>query len=151
MTPQLTSHLDRLGRRIARWRAQLVATRALAIVLVLVGLASLADLWLRLGRAGRFLAWAVLVATAMATIWRVWRAWRTRFTTEGVAAMLESRFPQLDNHLINYLQFARDPGADPFRAAYVRGGPPALESFDPGRSEERRVGKECRSRWSPYH
>ena len=24
-----------------------------------------------------------------------------------------------------------------------------LEEF--GRSEERRVGKECRSRWSPYH
>src|ERR1035441_981363 len=23
--------------------------------------------------------------------------------------------------------------------------------FAPGRSEERRVGKECRSRWSPYH
>ena len=22
---------------------------------------------------------------------------------------------------------------------------------DPIRSEERRVGKECRSRWSPYH
>ena len=31
-----------------------------------------------------------------------------------------------------------------------------LEKFDVtpvqyGRSEERRVGKECRSRWSPYH
>ena len=23
--------------------------------------------------------------------------------------------------------------------------------FDQNRSEERRVGKECRSRWSPYH
>src|SRR2546430_4512499 len=23
--------------------------------------------------------------------------------------------------------------------------------YDPVRSEERRVGKECRSRWSPYH
>ena len=23
--------------------------------------------------------------------------------------------------------------------------------IDGGRSEERRVGKECRSRWSPYH
>ena len=23
--------------------------------------------------------------------------------------------------------------------------------FDTARSEERRVGKECRSRWSPYH
>ena len=30
---------------------------------------------------------------------------------------------------------------------------PALldERFDAVRSEERRVGKECRSRWSPYH
>src|SRR5256885_6170821 len=26
-----------------------------------------------------------------------------------------------------------------------------LIRFDGGRSEERRVGKECRSRWSPYH
>src|SRR3712207_9085783 len=26
-----------------------------------------------------------------------------------------------------------------------------LEALIGGRSEERRVGKECRSRWSPYH
>ena len=26
-----------------------------------------------------------------------------------------------------------------------------LEEDNVGRSEERRVGKECRSRWSPYH
>ena len=26
-----------------------------------------------------------------------------------------------------------------------------LAENDIGRSEERRVGKECRSRWSPYH
>src|SRR2546427_13120173 len=25
------------------------------------------------------------------------------------------------------------------------------DRLPPGRSEERRVGKECRSRWSPYH
>ena len=25
------------------------------------------------------------------------------------------------------------------------------EKWAPNRSEERRVGKECRSRWSPYH
>ena len=28
---------------------------------------------------------------------------------------------------------------------------PAPVSTSPVRSEERRVGKECRSRWSPYH
>ena len=27
----------------------------------------------------------------------------------------------------------------------------SIESKSKGRSEERRVGKECRSRWSPYH
>ena len=29
----------------------------------------------------------------------------------------------------------------------------SMDDFDSGysRSEERRVGKECRSRWSPYH
>ena len=26
-----------------------------------------------------------------------------------------------------------------------------VKSASDGRSEERRVGKECRSRWSPYH
>ena len=28
---------------------------------------------------------------------------------------------------------------------------PSLTFLQDGRSEERRVGKECRSRWSPYH
>ena len=27
----------------------------------------------------------------------------------------------------------------------------SLENYDEVRSEKRRVGKECRSRWSPYH
>ena len=31
------------------------------------------------------------------------------------------------------------------------GKPEPLKENLSGRSEERRVGKECRSRWSPYH
>src|SRR5687767_15771967 len=31
------------------------------------------------------------------------------------------------------------------------GAPPPSTNSRAGRSEERRVGKECRSRWSPYH
>src|ERR1051325_7621354 len=30
-------------------------------------------------------------------------------------------------------------------------GTPIALGYHTGRSEERRVGKECRSRWSPYH
>ena len=48
-------------------------------------------------------------------------------------------------------------GADERIAALLEAdAPPAqiareLEESEPARSEERRVGKECRSRWSPYH
>ena len=44
--------------------------------------------------------------------------------------------------------------AHPMALAMLRafGGPVAAPSANPsGRSEERRVGKECRTRWSPYH
>jgi len=34
---------------------------------------------------------------------------------------------------------------------YLSGWCPQFESGCVFRSEERRVGKECRSRWSPYH
>src|SRR3989454_3076939 len=33
----------------------------------------------------------------------------------------------------------------------TRADAPKMLEYDWGRSEERRVGKECRSRWSPYH
>src|SRR2546427_6353463 len=36
-------------------------------------------------------------------------------------------------------------------AMNVRGGNGYVEEWVNARSEERRVGKECRSRWSPYH
>src|SRR2546421_1045265 len=37
------------------------------------------------------------------------------------------------------------------RVFAVNGGGQRLDRADEERSEERRVGKECRSRWSPYH
>src|SRR5690349_25033456 len=49
------------------------------------------------------------------------------------------------------------PGAaSPMTAAYPSPSTtgtsgPLTSSWTPSRSEERRVGKECRSRWSPYH
>ena len=48
----------------------------------------------------------------------------------------------------------------PTTIQYVNGGPQLLAKemasayrpiYNSKRSEERRVGKECRSRWSPYH
>ena len=39
-----------------------------------------------------------------------------------------------------------------YKKVYLKPGKEeSLKRFHPWRSEERRVGKECRSRWSPYH
>ena len=51
----------------------------------------------------------------------------------------EKSIPNID--LINYLQFDNKGIASGALSGFV--------VF--ARSEERRVGKECRSRWSPYH
>ena len=39
----------------------------------------------------------------------------------------------------------------PLMTSAIRLDLPQSEGGETGRSEERRVGKECRSRWSPYH
>src|SRR5256886_16655412 len=49
---------------------------------------------------------------------------------------------------------ARITGIDPSKARALPGVKAVLTGRNlpiPFRSEERRVGKECRSRWSPYH
>ena len=38
-----------------------------------------------------------------------------------------------------------------YQVMVANDGEEGLEKFNAVRSEERRVGKECRSRWSPYH
>ena len=57
-----------------------------------------------------------------------------------------------------HLSYIKDPFVDIPNFSKVddtlyRGGQPTEEGMEilKKRSEERRVGKECRSRWSPYH
>src|SRR3712207_8135639 len=58
---------------------------------------------------------------------------------------------------LSKLDFRWDEKADPLRSTLFRGSASIYElqraqwKEEIGRSEERRVGKECRSRWSPYH
>ena len=49
----------------------------------------------------------------------------------------------------NVVTYAQDNVID--EVVWVVGDEAILKSDVEERSEERRVGKECRSRWSPYH
>ena len=55
----------------------------------------------------------------------------SRMTVEDVRGVLSLQYPEIATAAIS--------------------GPEAVGDTMKYRSEERRVGKECRSRWSPYH
>ena len=59
----------------------------------------------------------------------------------------EVRIPEGESQSLLQKRFHEEYGADSFQASLADF---LAEWFD-DRSEERRVGKECRSRWSPYH
>ena len=73
----------------------------------------------------------------------------------------EIRTPSLDKMAdagLKFTQFYVNPACSPTRSSLMSGTDHHLtgmgtnaEILSEERSEERRVGKECRSRWSPYH
>ena len=130
MPPQYLAKLDQIGKRLIRWKAELKLTLGLSVIVGWIWALGLLDLWLRLGRTDRMVTWTILMALVGVTLWLVRGALLLRFTPEAVAATVEKTFPQLDNHLINFLQFARNPDGDNFKAAYVRAGTPEWQSLD---------------------
>src|SRR2546427_6236957 len=65
--------------------------------------------------------------------------------TPGEAMKVKARFqPRLPVVKVTYTLFEEERALDDIKVET----PPMVEAT---RSEERRVGKECRSRWSPYH
>ena len=130
MSSQYVAKLDQVGRSLNLWRAELKLLFGATVVGGWLWLLGLLDVWLRLERSARLTSWCVLVALIGATVWLVRNALNQGFSSEGIAATLEKAFPQLDNRLINYLQFSRNPEGDPFKTAYTEKGVPAFGTLD---------------------
>src|SRR5690348_18486975 len=85
----------------------------------------------------------------------------TRWTGDWSSDVCSSDLPRQDIHASggigpNHQLAARRAGELGHRAGDLvfgaeHGGSRVIERLTSLRSEERRVGKECRSRWSPYH
>src|SRR3712207_7702604 len=85
---------------------------------------------------------------------RYWRDWSSDVCSSDLGAVtVDGWEPGLRSLLTNLLENAARHGRTVRlelreRTLSVEDDGPGVA---PGRSEERRVGKECRSRWSPYH
>lgn len=135
----LIGQLEKIGRLLNRWQAEFRLTAGLALFGTLVFCLAGVDLLVRYGRNGRLLAWAVLVAGAGVTAGLVFRALARRHTPEAVAVRVERTFPQLDNHLINFLLFSAFRVKDSFVAAYVKMEIPHWGGLDFRMMKDRRL------------
>src|SRR3712207_8694643 len=77
---------------------------------------------------------------------RYWRDWSSDVCSSDLGS--EDEFIELYNSNNAPLMICTADGSDGWALVSADG---VVRFIVPNRSEERRVGKECRSRWSPYH
>src|SRR3712207_8593525 len=75
---------------------------------------------------------------------RYWRDWSSDVCSSDLSASPPSALPVMANH--EHLPTTTPAGINSYQDV-----PITISTKEGRRSEERRVGKECRSRWSPYH
>lgn len=131
MSPgMIQQQLEAASRQISHWKAQLIgAIWGTAIVAVLT-ICTLADWGLKFDRTGRVVLGSIWMLVLVGALVQLVMILRKRRTAQATAAMIERAFPQLDNHLINFVQFSATPSSGTLQSAYLRRGLPEWESLD---------------------
>jgi hypothetical protein len=122
----LREQLDGIGRTVVRWRTLLFAVGGGSATAVLLAAGALADTAAHFNRPGRVAAAVLVFAAAGAALALAFRAAARRFSDVAISAELERAFPELDNRLINRIQFEMRPEKNPLELAYLSQPPPAL-------------------------
>ena len=141
MTAQeIYRQLDQVGSRIGLRQAAIRLAIAGAVALALLWLLAMSDMLLHFQRAGRVIAGLLIFVAAGAAVWVIGGALRKRRSREAVAVSVERMFPELDNHLINYLQFSRSGEAhDAMISAYLASELPAWGAIDGKKWSDRKL------------
>ena len=122
-----------------RWLAEFRFTVGLSVIVVLFFCLALADFMTRYSRQGRFVAWGILLVLASVLVGLIMKTLSRRRTPEAVASHVEHSFPELDNHLINFLQFSAANVKDSFVKAYIKMEIPNWGSLDLGMMKDKRI------------
>jgi hypothetical protein len=130
MKPSYTTRLIQLGHTLRRWEAQISGSWILAAALAWLAVLSLVDVLMRVNRFGRAFCALGVVALLGYAVWKILKTLKKSYSAEAVAARVERTFPELDNHLINHLQFAMAQDNNPYKLAYLKQGEPKWQGLD---------------------
>jgi len=120
----IRKELSKIGQLMNLWQAELWAVVWGAIAAAILWMAGLSDYFFHMSQVMRGVLWLATVSACSVGLWRIWKALTTRRTEEAVAARVEQVFPQLDNRLINIVQFAGVHTQDHLVASYLKQGVP---------------------------
>src|SRR2546430_16406122 len=131
-----------------------VAAQVTACVLLTVALASVTvrggPLWQQGVLLGMLLPQCVALGIVLER--RRWAdVWRALVRLQESGALLPREWPQPQPTVTGGRTAREERGDEERRKATARVFYQESAEAEEERSEERRVGKECRSRWSPYH
>ena len=133
--------LHRINGKINRWHATEHLIVALAILLVAWGALTALDVWLRPRTYGRLALSLVLVGLIVAALVWLARVVSRKRSSAAVAAFLEKKFPQLDNHLINRVLFANERSQSSWLRTYLNEGVPEFHALPLHEIKDRRLRK----------
>lgn len=135
----IRQRLQEIGAKLQFWDAQPRALFAAGAFLALLWFCTWLDLLLRFHRPGRFFCWFMLLGLlGAAGVW-ISKALTRRRSPEAVAARMERTFPQLDSHLINYVQFSAQPSGDALQMAYLSAEIPHWATLDLSMLRDRKM------------
>ncbi len=139
--PDFDQELHRINSKINRWHATEHLIVALSFLLIAWVALTALDVWLRPQTYGRLsLSLTLIVLVIASLVWLIRVANRKR-SPAAVAAFLEKKFPQLDNHLINRVLFASEHTQSSWLRSYLNEGVPGFCELPLHAIKDRRLRK----------
>ena len=137
----LDSELSRINGKINRWQTVERLIFVVAILISVWTVLTALDVWLRPRFYGRLSLSVILITLAVAGVAVLFRALSHRRSSAAVAAFLEKKFPQLDNHLINRVLFAGESSQSSWLKSYLNEAVPGFSGLPLGEIKNMKLRK----------
>ena len=137
----LDHNLNQINGKINRWHAFEHLIFAVSGLLTAWVTLTALDVWLRPRFYGRIALSAILIVFIVAALAWLIKVVNHKRSPAAVAAFLEKKFPQLDNHLINHVLFSDESSQSSWLKTYLSEGVPGFDALPLNEIKNKRMRK----------